>query len=127
MGLEGEFGPVADGRVLSPTHQAPHLVGDSGRIRCVGFWAGGKGVVGIRWVGRPGGQGELAAGTADLTDPLAADVVAPTFEDGECEAVLNCGRHQWEVLVGQLVLESLGGRGDHDLLAGQSGRHEIGE
>ena len=71
----------------------------------------------------------LNAARPHLGHPLAADVVAPTFEHREverrrqAEAVVHLG----EVLLGQLVLQRLGRRGDDDLLAAQRSRDEVGQ
>ena len=92
--LEGQLGPVAGRGVLGPSHQAPHLVGDGGRVRGPDVGGRGQAVVGVGRVGRSGGQRELGARTADLAHPLPADVVAPALEDGEVQVVV-------------------GGRGDH--------------
>ena len=127
MRLEGEFGPVADGCVLGPPDQAPDLFGDGGGIGGVGLGTGGQRVVGIRGICRPGGERQLASSAADLGYPLAAHIVAATLEYGEGEAVVGGGGHQGEVLVGQLVLQRLGGGGHDDLFARERSRHEVGE
>ena len=116
--------------VVSPAHRtrlrtwSAMVAGSDG----VGPGTWGQGVVGVRRVGRPGGQGELAGRAADLGHPLAADVVAPSLQHGEGQI-----RHRWppatsgQILVGQLVLEGLGGRGHHHPFAGQGGGHQVGE
>ncbi len=66
---------------------------------------------------------------AHLRHPLAADVVAPPLEDGEVERRRQSETRidLWQVLLGQLVLERFGGRGDDHLLPAQRGRDEVGE
>jgi len=127
VGLEGELGPVAGGRVPGPAHQAAHLVGDSRRVRGIGLGRRGQGVVGVGRVGRTGGQGQLATDATDLADPLATDVVAPTLQHGEGQPVVGGCGHQREILAGQLILEGFGGRGHHHPFAGQGGGHQVGE
>ena len=66
---------------------------------------------------------------AHLRHPLPADVVAPSLQDREVERRREAEPrlHLGKVLLGQLVLQRLGRRGDDDLLAAQRRRDEVGQ
>ena len=63
----------------------------------------------------------------DLGRPLAAEVVAPALQHGEGEGPVARRGHGREVLLAQLVLEGLGGRGHDDLATREHGRHHVGQ
>ena len=127
VGLEGQLGPVPEGGVIGPLHQAAHLVGDGGRIQGVDIGLGCEGVVSVGWIRGRRGEGELRAAAADLGDPLPAGVVAPALEHGEGEAVVGDSGYQGQVLIGQLILECFGGGGHHHPLTGQCRRNQVGQ
>ena len=133
MGFELEFGPVPGGGVVGPPHETTDLLAETahlGRVVRRGGVAardGGEGVVGVGGVGRSGLEGHLLAPSADLGDPLPAEVVAPSFQHGEGEAPVDGGGHQWQVVVGQLVLEGLGGRRHHHSFTGEGRRDQVGQ
>ena len=97
MGLEVELGPVAGGGVRRPSATSRPRPGSPSAARCRPGRPGAspaaahvprRRVSGSSASGgsAPAGrQGELLAPTADLGDPLAAQVVAPTLEHGEGE------------------------------------------
>ena len=144
VGLEVELGAVAGGRLVGPPHQPPDLVpqatgldGIAGVGSGVGSGVGtgvgsgvarlGQRVIGVGRVGPPGLEGQLLAPAADLGHPLPAHVVAAPLQHGEGEPAVEGPGHHGQVLRGQLVLECLGGRGHHHPLAGEGGRHQVGE
>jgi len=57
----------------------------------------------------------------DLRSLLAAQVVAPTLEDGPLAA------HHGKIFVGQLILQGKGRCGDYHLLAGHHAWNQIGQ
>ena len=133
-GLEAQVGPVAGLRLLRPGHQLAHFLHDAlgrrtrRRLRRLALLGRGR----RRLVGPAGPlvtQLGLNATRAHLGHPLAADVVAPSLEHGEVERRRQpeAGVHLGEVLLGQLVLQRLGRRGDDDFLAAQRGGDEIGQ
>jgi hypothetical protein len=71
----------------------------------------------------------LDTARADLGHPLAAEVVAPTLQDGEVQrdGQTQSRLDEREVLLGQLVLQRLGGGGHDDLPAAEGGGDEIGQ
>jgi hypothetical protein len=79
--------------------------------------------------GRPGTdlQLELIFALIDLMDALHADVIGATLEHGEGHGSVEMLHEEGEILVGQLVLERLGGSGDNDTTARDDGGDEIGE
>ena len=134
-GLEAEVGPVPAGRRLRPGHQAAHLVDQA-----LGWRRGGVGSLRVRtrtrtrlgFVRPPRSrvtQLGLDPARADLGHPLAAEVVAPPLQDGEVQrdGQTQSRLDEREVLLGQLVLQRLGGGGHDDLPAAEGGGDEIGQ
>ncbi len=128
--LEAQVGPVPTGRRLRPGHQATHLV-DQTLWRCLGLGPP-RPLVALRLV-RPArsrvAELRLDPTRPHLGHPLAADVVAPPLQDGEVqrdgEAEPRLDRRQ--VLLGELVLQRLGGGGDDHLPAAERRRDEVGQ
>jgi len=75
--------------------------------------------------GRPAGL--LVAEALELQEALAAEVVRAAFEHCPAHRSLEATGHEREVLVGELVLQSLCRRGHDDALGREHSRNEIGE
>ena len=131
-GLEAQIGPVAARRALGPGQQGADLVDQafggalgraSARVRPAGLERLGlvPGVAGVD------AQLGLDPPAPHLGHPLAADVVAPALEHGVGEGEAQPALDQGQVLLGQLVLQRLGGGGHHHLLAAEHGRHQVGQ
>ena len=106
-GVPVQLGPVAGGRRGRPRRQPLDLL-LGGREQVL--------------------QLELAPRRiAHLSDPLEAEVVAPSLQHGPRERCVQVGGQEREVLGGQLVLEGLGGGGDHRGAAGEHGGHQVGQ
>ena len=128
--LEAQIGPVTALRRLRPRHQLSYLLDDAPGRRAVT-----RRVLGLldllRLVGPAARVAELGLDPtrAHFGHPLATDVVAAPLEHGEVQRPRppQPGIDQWQVLLGQLVLQRFR-RGGHDhLLAAQRRRDEVGE
>ena len=128
--LEAQIGAVTRGRGLRPGDQGADLVDDALGRRDVTLCRLAR--VGLPLLCRFGwrvAQLGLDPTRSHLGDPLAAEVVAAPLEDGDVQGggQAQSRLDQWEVLLGQLVLQRLG-RGGHDhFLAAERGGDEIGQ
>ena len=62
-----------------------------------------------------------------LIHPLKAGVVGAALQHGEVDPAVERGGQERQVHLEELILERLGGGGDHRALARQYGRHQVGE
>ena len=141
-GLEVELGPVTARGRSCPCHKTPDLFANtpgSDRSRCAARPSCTRGI-GRIGAGRPDGllplrqlgvkrriQTLLVAEALELQEALAAEVVRAAFEHCPAHRSLEATGHEREVLVGELVLQSLCRRGHDDALGREHSRNEIGE
>lgn len=124
--FERQIGAVAGLRRGRPRGQALHLPGE-GAERHLAVTAGQLVVVALVSAGQLVIEGQLVTAAADLGDPLPADVVGATLEHGEIDRVAEGGRHHRQVVLGQLVLEGLGGGRHHTTGSRSQGGDQVGQ
>ena len=127
-GLEAQVGPIARRRGLRPGHQRAHLLDETlgGRLTpLLRLRTLHLALVGRR--GPPVAQLGLNPSRAHLGHALAADVVAAPLQHGvfQRDREPETRLHQRQVLLGQLILQRLRGRGDDHLLAAEGGGDQV--